>query len=72
MRLARHGEGASAVKREVEGAPPSGPVWWVIGHKNGRYKHVLAQTAYCAVVRECGWTFSETVSVVRADASPER
>lgn len=56
------------MKREAEGAPPSGPVWWVVVHLSGERKQVVAQTAYGAVVRECGWSFSEIVSVARVGA----
>jgi hypothetical protein len=55
------------MKTECDGAPPNGLVWWTVVHASGESKRVMAQTAYCAIVRECGWTFSEVVSVARVN-----
>ncbi len=38
--------------------PPNGPVRWLVTHiPSGQTQAVIAQTAYEAIVRICGWTF---------------
>lgn len=46
------------------GAPPNGPVRWLLQHKDGRLSTVVAQTAFGAVAA-AGWTFTECREIVR-------